>query len=560
MMQQRRACLYARYSTDKQSESSVDDQFRLCERLAEQHGFIVAKRFSDAAISGGTSKRPGYQEMLYAARRREFDVIVAEDTSRLWRLLAEQAPRLAELADLGIFVVTHDLDTRMESSAVLGAVTGAMSEQYRKEIARRTRRGLEGRARRGKSAGGRAYGYRVVHTAISDTEVAKEIAIDPAQAEVVLRIFEMYADGKSTRAIAGILNAEGVPSPSTTLKRTVRRKSKWVASALWGNPKRGLGILHNELYIGRQIWNRFKWIRSAVDSSKRRAVQNPQSEWVVNEREDLRIIPQFLWDRVRQRQKAQSYAVGYRVKEGLADARKSNGGRRPRYLLSGLLQCPECGGGYTIVSHGNYACSTHRNGGEAACANGTRFKRLDAEKALLTGLQERMLDDDTVEYVREAVIKMVREQGNTKPNTANRRRLLEAEIANLTDAIASGGLHASQAIAARLQEAEAALADLQKAAEPPSVRKIERLLPCFVAEHRAFVGELADTLADVDVDQARSALKNTYGPVRARQEGESVLLEIEHGGLEAAVLCAAGAYTDANVVAGEGLEPPTRGL
>lgn len=226
MTQQLRACLYARYSTDKQSEASVDDQFRLCKRLAEQHGFIVAKRFSDPAISGGTSKRPEYQKMLNAARRREFDVIVAEDTSRLWRLLAEQAPRLAELADLGIFVVTHDLDTRMESSAVLGAVTGAMSEQYRKEIARRTRRGLEGRARKGKSAGGRAYGYRIVHTAISDTEIVKEVAVDPAQAEIVVRIFEMYADGISTRAIAGILNAEGVPSPSTTLKRKERRKSK----------------------------------------------------------------------------------------------------------------------------------------------------------------------------------------------------------------------------------------------------------------------------------------------------------------------------------------------
>ncbi|MEO1020678.1 MAG: recombinase family protein, partial [Pseudomonadota bacterium] len=140
MTQQRRACIYARYSTDQQSEASVDDQFRVCERLAKQHDFIVKARFSDAAISGGTSKRPGYQQMLGAARRREFDVIVAEDTSRLWRLLAEQAPRLAELADLGVFVVTHDLDTRMESAAVLGAVTGAFDEQSPFDTVRSSRR------------------------------------------------------------------------------------------------------------------------------------------------------------------------------------------------------------------------------------------------------------------------------------------------------------------------------------------------------------------------------------------------------------------------------------
>jgi site-specific DNA recombinase len=154
-----KAAIYARYSTDMQRKESIEDQFRVCERLAERHDFRVALRFSDAAISGGTTQRPGYQNMLKAARHREFDVIVAEDTSRLWRNLAEQSPRLAELSDLGLHVVTADFDSRSESAGILGAVTGAMGEQYRKEIGRRVRRGLEGLARNGKSAGGRSYGY-----------------------------------------------------------------------------------------------------------------------------------------------------------------------------------------------------------------------------------------------------------------------------------------------------------------------------------------------------------------------------------------------------------------
>jgi site-specific DNA recombinase len=113
-----KAALYARYSTAGQSGASIEDQHRVCTRLAERHGLDVVARFSDAAISGGTAERPGYQALLSAARRHEFDVIVAEDTSRLWRNLAEQAPRLAELSDLGVHVVTHDLDTRIESAAV----------------------------------------------------------------------------------------------------------------------------------------------------------------------------------------------------------------------------------------------------------------------------------------------------------------------------------------------------------------------------------------------------------------------------------------------------------
>jgi len=202
-----RAVLYARYSTEKQSGESIGDQHRVCERLAEHHVLIIVERFSDAAISGGTAERPGYQARLAAARRREFDVIVAEDTSRLWRNLAEQAPRLAEFTDLGIHVVTHDLDTRVGSAGMLGAVLGASSEAYRREIGRRTRRGLEGRARQGKTAGGRSYGY----IAARDSGTG-QIEIDPAEAEVVRRIYRLYADGKSPRAIADELNRDQVPA------------------------------------------------------------------------------------------------------------------------------------------------------------------------------------------------------------------------------------------------------------------------------------------------------------------------------------------------------------
>jgi site-specific DNA recombinase len=172
----------------------------VCVRIAERHGLEVIGRYEDAALSGGTTRRQGYQRMLEGARRREFDVIVAEDVSRLWRLMAEQAPRLAELRDLDVQVITQDFDTRHESADILGAVNGAMSEHYRQEIGRRTRRGLEGRARAGKPTGGKAHGYIAARdSATGDRE------IHPEQAKVVLRIFEDYANGLSPRAIAAAL-------------------------------------------------------------------------------------------------------------------------------------------------------------------------------------------------------------------------------------------------------------------------------------------------------------------------------------------------------------------
>jgi DNA invertase Pin-like site-specific DNA recombinase len=196
-----KAALYARYSTENQREASAEDQLRECERIAERNGFIVGARFADRGISGGTSERPSYQALLLAARSGEFEVIVAEDQSRLWRNMAEQAPRLAELSDLGVHVVTHDLDTRLESAELLGAVSGAMNSLYRKEISRRTRRGLEGKALAGESTGGKTFGYRSINE------------IDPDQARIVVEVFQMSAGGLSAARIAERLNQAGARAP-----------------------------------------------------------------------------------------------------------------------------------------------------------------------------------------------------------------------------------------------------------------------------------------------------------------------------------------------------------
>ena len=257
---------------------------------------------------------------------------------------------------------------------------------------------------------------------------------------------------------------------------------------------------------------------------------------------------------MRLRQSEQSKSVGYRVRQGLEKAKKTNRGRMPRYLLSGLLECPDCGGGYTIVSRGHYGCSTHRNGGAAACPNATQFKRVDAENALLAGLKERLLTDASVEYARKAIVKIVRERSKAKPPSDNRWQALEEEIANLSDAIVDGALKSSPAIVERLHErlrkAKTALSALQEVPELPAMQDVELELTRVVAKHKAFVADLARTLTKVDVHQARTTLKSMYGTVRARQEGATAHLEVESGRLEAAALTAAGARTAARMVAG----------
>ena len=80
-----RAVIYARYSSSLQSESSIEDQVHQARALIETHGWNLINVYSDAAVSGATTLRPGYQKLLEDARDHQFDVVVAEGLDRLSR-------------------------------------------------------------------------------------------------------------------------------------------------------------------------------------------------------------------------------------------------------------------------------------------------------------------------------------------------------------------------------------------------------------------------------------------------------------------------------------------
>jgi site-specific DNA recombinase len=123
-----RAAYYARYSTDGQEADSIDRQFMVCETLAKREGFVhlAHHRFSDPETSGGTPRRVGYAAMLAAAVRGEFDVLVAEDISRLWRNMEMQTRDINELLELRISIVTQAEDTRRENDLMMLNLKGSM--------------------------------------------------------------------------------------------------------------------------------------------------------------------------------------------------------------------------------------------------------------------------------------------------------------------------------------------------------------------------------------------------------------------------------------------------
>jgi hypothetical protein len=137
-----RAVIYARYSSDLQSEVSIEDQIRLCRELCATSGWEVAKIFSDAAISGASRFRPDYQALLEGIRARAFDVVVAEGLDRLSRDPEDTAALIKALKFADIRLVTR---AEGEVDDLRAGFKGTMNALFLTDLAVKTRRGLRGR-------------------------------------------------------------------------------------------------------------------------------------------------------------------------------------------------------------------------------------------------------------------------------------------------------------------------------------------------------------------------------------------------------------------------------
>src|SRR5713101_3171231 len=101
-----RCACYARFSSDLQRDTSIDDQLAVARRYAEAHGWIVNHVYTDAAVSGASLDRPGIQALLAAAARRPapFDILLVDDSSRVSRDLADAVRLLQQLRFEGVRV------------------------------------------------------------------------------------------------------------------------------------------------------------------------------------------------------------------------------------------------------------------------------------------------------------------------------------------------------------------------------------------------------------------------------------------------------------------------
>ena len=449
-----RVAIYARYSSDNQRDASIEDQIRLCREHAEQQGWRVVESYADHAISGSSLLRPGIQNLLTDATAGKFEIILAEAMDRLSRDQEDIAGLYKRMRFAGVRIVTL---SEGEISNLHVGLKGTMNALFLQDLADKTRRGLRGRIEAGKSGGGLCYGYDVIKRVDEHGEpIRGDRKINETEAAIVRRIFEEYAIGHSSRTIAHKLNAEGIPGPAGR---------NWGPSTIHGNRRRGTGILNNELYIGRLVWNRLRYVKDP-DTGKRISRLNPESKWIVQEVPELRIIDQDHWDRAKARQSALEIEPKTRPSgKPLVDR------RRPRYLFSGLIRCGCCGGGFSMISQSLLGCSTARN--KNTCDNRLTIKREAVEQRILTALRERLMEPALfAEFCREFTKEMNRLRMDASASLAGKRAELvriERQLQKLLEALLDDGdsktiVRNMQALEARQEALEA---ELSQADSPP---------------------------------------------------------------------------------------------
>ncbi len=550
---QPRTWVYARYSTDKQTQKSLDDQIAECRRLCAKNGWPIANVLSDAEVTGFTDQRPGYQGLVRGIENGEVDLIVAENIDRVVRD-AEHSAQLDKI--LTYYEVEFWTIQEGKVSPIQLMFKTFMSAEMRRAVALQAHRGLSGNVEKGKSAGGRSYGYELGRNERGD-RIPGELCIVDSRAEIVRRIMTEYADGKTPRQIATALNAEGVPGPSG---------GAWRQNTISGNGQRHTGILNNELYIGIRVWNRLQY-RLHPTTQKRVSRLRSASEWVFADVPHLRIVDDNLWDRVKRRQLSLVSAAATHS----GDKPKRAQSRRRKYILSGLLHCANCGGILTIAGakgRQHYYCQTEKEEGPSSCAGMAGLRRDAAEAAVFAGLKKDMMRPAALAVFRDDYAKTLRESSKgtdvQKEMLERSLKKLEKQIGNATAAI-MGGLN-SPALLSELGKAEEQKAEVAARLERMQRPPLE-LPDDLDRRYAALVRDLETILGDPDmILRAIDVIKDLVDKIVVQERPEGGHTLDLQGNLARMLRASAPSHNwhdfdlsecSLGVVAGVGFEPTT---
>jgi len=200
------AVIYARFSSDRQREESIEGQLRECREYAEENGIRVIDTYIDRALSASkeTEKRLDFLRMLRDSGKHLFDVVLVWKLDRFARNRYDSAHYKSILKKNGVRVVSAtEHITEGPEGIILESLLEGMAEYYSAELSKKIHRGQKDNALKCKNNGGSIpLGYKLGQD--------KRLEIDPATAPIVQEIFQRYAEGDTIREIITNLNNRGI--------------------------------------------------------------------------------------------------------------------------------------------------------------------------------------------------------------------------------------------------------------------------------------------------------------------------------------------------------------
>lgn len=422
-----RVALYARVSSERQADKdlSIPSQLKSMRDYVATKGWTVVREFIDAAESARTANRPEFQRMFALARKKlpEFDIILVWKLSRFARNREDSIICKSLLRKHGVQVVSlsEPID-ESPSGRLLEGVIEAVDEFYSANLAQDALRGMKENASRGFCNGGiPPYGYRHEHVRIGNQPKSK-LALEPQEAPIVKRMFDLCLSGLGLLEIAKTLNQEG--------NRT-RKGNPWNKTVIHYT-------LKNETYAGILVFNK---------GPAKQVAGKMSQECIRIEHAHPAIVSEDVFQRVQAMLHERSPKVMH-----------------PRflvsdYLLSGLVYCGHCHGKLIGSSAKSgrfhyYACQRVLKRGRSACRGGL-IPRVKLEAAVLEKLKQRILTEanliSLVELVNDELSQAVRETDQRRLEIEARLEDLRARLHMLYGALETGQLTVDD-LAPRIKE------------------------------------------------------------------------------------------------------------
>lgn len=401
------AVIYARYSSDSQTEQSIEGQLRVCEEYAQKNNILILNTYIDRAMTGTNDNRPDFQRMIKDSNRKEWNYVICYKFDRFSRNKYETAIHKKTLKDNGVKVISAtEFVPDTPEGIIFESMLEGYAEYYSAELSQKIRRGNNESRRKGNLTGGKIpYGYKNVN---------KKAVIVPEEADIVRYIFERYSIGVYVKDIIAELNGKGL----------LHKGKPFVPNTVYS-------MLGNERYSGIYRHN-----GEVFDNIY------PQ------------IVPKETFDKVRAKVNANKFG---KRSEHIT------------YLLKDKIKCGYCGksiiGDNGTAHNGErkyyYTCQGHKK--KTTNCHKQSIRKDILEKIVLDSITEQIQKNNSLDFIVKGLMREQERQAqaNIVLNLlVKEQRTTENSIANIMSAIENGGT--SNTIMKRLRELEIRQEELER--------------------------------------------------------------------------------------------------